>query len=169
MAKVQLRVLEIFNQTLDMEVRERLAILAGHKARQEPSVHRIREDEGYYVYAPLSHDDGLRCYVGYAIGIPGEFPTALVSLDVLPEAEGREATVAAMKQLAQNSEYDSYDLDVPDAWAGVIREAGLPALLSGDDDLTQVKRFFLDGIAKLEEDLKALKKEHPGLSWEGRT
>jgi hypothetical protein len=34
-----------------------------------------------------------------AIEGSGEFPRALVRLDVLPEAEGREATVADMEQL----------------------------------------------------------------------
>jgi len=44
----------------------------------------LREDGGYDVHAPLSHDDGLRCYIGYAIEVSGEFPTALVSVDVVP-------------------------------------------------------------------------------------
>jgi hypothetical protein len=44
----------------------------------------LREDGGYDVHAPLSHDDALRCYIGYAIEVSGEFPTALVSVDVVP-------------------------------------------------------------------------------------
>jgi hypothetical protein len=35
------------------------------------------------------------------------------------------------------------------------------------DDLEKVKQFFLDEIARLEEALKALKKEHRGLPWDG--
>jgi hypothetical protein len=161
------RALDIFDETLGEEVKSELESFAGNKLRREPSVLQIRRDEGYFVYAPLTSEGDLLCYVGYEMNAPDEYPTIQVDLSVEPGASGRQLLTIVLRQIAQRADWQSYDLDNPDRWSGVWRENSLATLLAEEDHVAAVKRFFIESIRQLREELTAFKKEHLDLPWDG--
>lgn len=161
------RAFEIFDETLGGEVKAELESFAGSKVKREPSGLQIRKDEGYFIYAPLTREGDIQCYAGYEMSIPGEYPKVQVDLSVKPEAMERDSWVAAMKRIAQHGDWKSYDLDDPESWSGVWRETILTTLLTADDHVAAVKRFFIESIHQIRGELTAFKKEHPDLPWDG--
>jgi hypothetical protein len=161
------RAFEIFDETLGGEVREELESLAGNKVRREVhSMNQLRHNNRYVTLASL-HDWDLFCFAGYEMEDSNDYPGALLSLETRPGAVGREASVAAMKQMALRDEWEGYDLDDTAAWAGVYRWMSVASVLPEEDHVAAVKRFFVESIRQLREELTAFKKDHPELPWEG--
>jgi hypothetical protein len=175
------RAFEIFDETLGGEVKVELESFAGNQAmRETQSIRELRWHRRYNTRA-LLHGWDLFCDVGYQLGrvdesahssilrLPADgYPAIFAFLEAQPVAEGRETSVAAMRQIALNEDWEAYNLDNPAAWAGVRRVRSLASLLQEKDHIEAVQRFFVDSIRQLREELTAFKKEHPELLWEGR-
>jgi hypothetical protein len=70
-----------------------------------------------------------------------------------------------MKRIALNEDWEPYNLDNLSGWAGVRHVRSLTSLLAEEDHVAAVKRFFVESIRQLKEELTAFKKEHPELPW----
>ena len=161
------RAFEVFDETLGGEVKAELESFAGNKTRRESvGLDNIRRLGRYVILAPL-HEWDLFCFVGYTMLTSDGYPTSHVNLEARPEALGREVSVAAMKRIALREGWEGYNLDDPTDWAGVTRGRSLASLLSEEDHVAAVKRFFVESIRRLREELMAFKKEHPDLPWAG--
>ena len=171
------RAYEIFDETLGGEVKAELEKFAGNKVRREThGLGHLRAHKRYLDIASL-HEWDLFSFVGYQLdrseaasimqmmrdGYPGVF----VVLESRPNAVGRETSVAAMKRIAPNDDWESYNLDNPSGWAGVRRYRSLATLLSEEDHVAAVQRFFVESIHHLRAELTEFKKEHPDLLWSG--
>lgn len=162
------RAFEIFDETLGGEVRAELESFAGNKLRRDPhGLNQIRDHKRYNALVFLTPDRDLYCYVGYDMRTPDGYPRASVNLETGPGAMGREASVAAMKQISLREDWEGYNLDDPTDWAGVARGRSMVSLLQEEDHLAAVKRFFVESIRQLRGELTAFKKEHPDLPWTG--
>jgi len=156
----------ILYETLDEEVNSELKSFVGNKVKP---VYDGLSDGYYYVYAPLA-EKHITCAAGYNLNqdTPDGYPAAYDELDVQSkEALGRDVMIAAMKEIARREDWQSYDLDGSEQWAGVWREISLAVLLPEADHVEAAKRFFIDSIHQLKEELTAFKKEHPDLPWNG--
>jgi len=161
------RAFEIFDETLGGEVRVELESLAGTKVRREPhGVNNIRQHARYVTTVNL-HGWDLFCFVGYGMEDSEDYPVAYVCLEAQPGAVGRESSIGFMRQMALHDGWEVYDLEDASAWAGVYRWTSLTSLLPEGDHIAAVKRFFIESIRQLREELTAFKKEHPGLPWSG--
>lgn len=161
------RAFEIFDETLDAEVRAELESFAGHKIRRETyGINHIRSHNQYRIMAPL-HGEDLSCFVGYRMRGSNGYPAAVAKLEARPGAVGRNASVEAMKRIATHEGWESSNLDDPSKWAGVLRLISLASLLSGEDHVAAVKQFFIESIHQLREELTDFKKKHPELPWNG--
>lgn len=176
------RAFELFDETLGGEVKAELESFAGNKIRRDPpNMWDLRTHLRYKIRAPLLRGgEDLFCDAGYQLGkveesahasilrIPADgYPAIFVSLEAQPGAEGREASVAAMKKIALNEDWEGYNIDNPAGWVGGKRERTLAMLLSEEDHIVAVQRFFLESIRQLREELTAFKKERPDLPWAG--
>lgn len=176
------RAFEIFDETLGGEVRAELEGFAGNKIRRgtEPMKWGIREHLRYHSVADLHRRDDLFCGVGYQLDKVDEsthasilqiladgYPAVFVFLEARPGAEGREASIASMERIALNADWESYNLENPSGWAGVRRSRSLATLLSEEDHVAAVQRFFIESIHQLSEELTEFKKEYPDLLWSG--
>lgn len=175
------RAFEIFDETLGGEVKAELESFAGNKIRREThSIWEIRWHRRYLILAPLHGRDDLFCHVGYQMNkveesahasilrISGDgYPAAFVMLEAQPGAVGREASVAAMRKIMLNKDWEPYNLDDPSGWAGVRRVKSLASFLTEEDHVAAVKRFFIESIRQLREELTTFKEEHPDLPWDG--
>lgn len=175
------RAFEIFDETLGGEVKAELEAFAGNKVRREStSLWGTRVHRRYHIVADLHQRDNLFCGVGYQLDkvsesthasivrIPTDgYPAAFVFLEAQPGAVGREASVAAMENIALDEHWEAYNLDNPAGWAGVRRVSNLAHLLPEEDHVAAVKHFFIESIHQLREELTAFKKEHPELPWNG--
>lgn len=165
------RAFEIFDETLDAEVRAELESFAGNKIsrREAHGLNQIRYHNRHIILAPLYGVEDLFCYVGYymADDTPDGYPAAIVDLGARPNAAWRDASVAAMRKIAAREDWESYELGNPSGWAGVWREVSLASLLSEEDHVAAVKRFFIESINQLREELTAFEKKHPDLPWKG--
>jgi hypothetical protein len=171
---------EILDETLGGEVKAELESLAGHRSlRESHSLNEVRWFRRYLTRAQL-HGLDLFCDVGYQMGkveesapasilhIPADgYPAAFVGLEAQPGAVGREASIAAMKKIALNEDWEPYNTDNPTGWVGVRRVRNLATLLSEEDHVAAVKSFFVESIRQLREELTAFKKERPDLPWAG--
>lgn len=174
------RAFEIFDETLGGEVRAELESFAGKNTMPvKQSISELRWHRRYNTRA-LLHGWNLFCDAGYQLGkvdesvhssilrLPADgYPAIFVFLEAQPRAEGREASVAAMKKISLNPDWEAYNLDNPAGWAGVRRVMSLADLLSEKDHVAVVKRFFVESIRQLREELTAFKKERPDLPWSG--
>lgn len=156
-----------------------LEAFSGNKVKREVhSLGELRTHLRYNIRAPL-HGWDLFCDVGYQLGRVGEaahasilrisadgYPAIHVFLEAQPGAVGREVSVAAMKRIALNQDWEPYNLDNPSGWAGVRRVRSLTKLLAEEDHVAEVKRFFVGSLRQLKEELTAFKKEHPDLIWD---
>lgn len=159
------RVFEIFDETLGGEVKEKLEAFAGNKVRRESvPMSDLRRIGRYATIAPLKGWD-LFCIVGYELKTPEGYPIAAVALEAQPGAEGREASVDAMRRMAARNGWETVDLEDPGAWAGVWREKSLAEFLQEEDHFAAVKRFFVEAIRELEGELISFKEERPDLPW----
>lgn len=176
------RAFEIFDETLGDEVRVELETFTGNKIRRgtEPMKWGIRQHLRYHAVADLHRRDDLFCGADYQLGKVDEsvhasilrlttdgYPAVFVFLEARPGAEGREASVAAMKRIALAKDWEPYNLENPSGWAGVRRIRNLASLLSEEDHIAAVKRFFVESIRQLRDELTAFKKEYPDFPWGG--
>ncbi len=69
--------------------------------------------------------------------------------------------------ISLNEGWIAYNLDDPFSWVGIRRVRNLATLLSEEDHIAVVKRFFIESIHQLREELTGFKKEHPDLPWAG--
>ncbi len=159
------RAVEIMEETLSGEVRAELESFAGNKSRIE-AMGAFRRLGRYGVLAPL-HGYDLFCLVSYHLGGQDEYPWLAVDLQAQPRAVGRDASVAAMRRIAQRDSWEAYNLDDPSEWTGVSRGTYLASFLSEEDHVAAVKGFFVEAISQLREELAAFKKENPELPWDG--
>lgn len=159
------RAFEIMDETLDGEVRAELESFAGGKSRRE-SLGNIRRLWRYVALAQL-HGNDLFCFAGYHMDTD-EYPWLAVDLQAQPGAVGREVSVAAMRKIALLEDWEAYNLDDSKDWAGVYRGTNLANLLHEEDHIAAAKRFLIESIRQLGEELAAFKKEHPDLPWESR-
>jgi hypothetical protein len=174
------RAFEIFDETLGGEVKNELESFAGRQPmRETQSIRELRWHQRYNIRA-LLHDWNLFCDVGYQLGRVDEsayssilrlqadgYPAIFTFLEAQPGAEGRETSVAAMRQIALDEDWEAYNLEDPASWAGVRRVRSLASVLQEEDHVAAVQRFFVESIHQLRENLRAVKKEHPDLPWEG--
>jgi len=176
------RAFEIFDETLDDEVKSALQSFAGNKVMGENhSLGEMRTFQRYHIRAPL-HGLDLACSVGYQLvkvaeetyssilRISGDgYPAAYVFLEAKPNALARGTSVSAMKRIALNDEWDSFNLDSPADWGGVRRVKSFASILPEEDHVAAVKSFFIESIRQLREELTAFKREHPDseLPWDG--
>lgn len=72
-----------------------------------------------------------------------------------------------MKKIALNEDWEPYNTDNPAGWAGVRRVRSLAILLSEEDHVAAVKRFFIESLRELRTELTAFKEERPDLPWAG--
>lgn len=163
-----LRAFEIFDETLDGEVQIELESFAGNKIskREAFGLNQIRNHRRYIILAPL-HMWDLYCFAGYEMRTSDGYPTIKVYLEASPGTAGRDVSVAAMRQVALRSDWNGWRLDEPMRWATVVRERSLASLLHEEDHVAAVKRFFIESIHQLREELTEFKKENPDLPWNG--
>ncbi len=161
------RVLEIFEKTLDKEVREVLARFAGNKIKRTPTnlMRQIRKDEGYFVYAPLAGKMDFACYAGLGIGGPDDYPTIVVGLYADPQATRSEVVTAAIERISSQTDWED-NLASPADWPEVWRETSLLSVLQDKDHVASVKRFFTESITQLKQGLTTFKKERLDLPWD---
>lgn len=174
------RSFELFDETLRGEVMTELESFAGNKLMREArSLDEIRHHQRYSVRAPL-HGWDLFCDAGYQLGRVDDsthasilriatdgYPAIFVFLEARPGAEGRDTSVAAMERIALNAGWEPYNLDNPSGWAGVRRVSNLASLLSEEDHVAATKRFFVQSIHQLRDELTVFKQDHPNLLYSG--
>ncbi len=73
----------------------------------------------------------------------------------------------AMRRMAARDGWETVGLDDPGTWAGVWCEKSLAEFLQEEDHFAAVRRFFVESIRQLREDLTTFKKERPDLPWAG--
>jgi len=156
--------LGILDETLDDEVRAKLASFAGSKPKLAYS--EIK-DGVYRVRAPLHRN--FNCIAGYYLlsDTTDGYPAMIAGLDIYKGATGSDRVIAAMKEIARREDWHSYDLDSSERWAGVWRETSIASLLAEENHVEAAKRFFIESIHQLRDELMAFKKEHPDLPWNG--
>ncbi len=174
------RAFEIFDETLGGEVKAELESFAEKKVRRE--VHSLWEVRTHLRYQAraLLHEHDLLCDAGYQLGKVGDaahasilriqadgYPAAFVFLEARSGAVGRETSVAAMRQIALNEDWEPYNLNNPSGWAGVRRTISLADVLHEADHVATIKQFFIESIRQLRNELTAFKKEYPDLPWSG--
>lgn len=161
------RVFEIFDETLGGEVKAKLESFAGNRVRREThGLNHIRWHRRYITIASL-HEWDLFCFIGYTMRTPNDYPVAHVNLELRPEAMGRGASITVMKRIVGHNGWEGYNLDDPTAWSGVTRSRGLADFLPEGDHVAAVKRFFVESLRQLREELAAFKEERPDLPWAG--
>jgi len=165
-----LRASDILVETLGGEVRGRLQKLAGRRPKRESAgLQKIRDWGGYFLYASLFETGAMECYLGYALDEPDGYPKAQVGV-YADSSDGKSEAAAVMKKLLLREGWNAENLDgptgtegAPEAW----REKSLASVLSKDDHVGAVQRFFVESLDQLAEELMASKKEHPDLPWNG--
>jgi len=162
------RAFDILDETLGGEVEEELRSFAGNKPKPVSAdllnLQRLRR---LVRKAPLRGGSDLVCYAGYYMETTGDYPIANVHLQVKPNAKRRNASVAAMKKIALNEDWEPYRLDSPSEWAGVHCTKSLADMLGEEDHVAAVKSFFIESIRQLRSELTAFKEERPDLPWDG--
>jgi hypothetical protein len=68
-----------------------------------------------------------------------------------------------MRQIALRDEWIATGLDEPKGFIGVSRGRILASLLYEEDHVAAVKRFFIESIRQLREELTAFENNHPEL------
>jgi hypothetical protein len=162
------RAFDILEETIDAEVREELTRFAGNNVKRASTslIQQIRGDEGYFISAPLTREIDFGCYVGYGMRNPDSYPRSSVGLYAEPEVAGSERAIEAIKRVSSLADWED-NLEDPTEWPEVWREISLINLLPEENHVAAVKRFFVESIRQLKEELTDFKKEHSDLPWEG--
>ncbi len=126
----------------------------------------LQNNVRYVVYAPLNKW-GFSCYLGYRLRTSDGYPLAYVNLTTEPGAQGRAASIAAMKRITLRDGWEGHRLDDPKALAMARRMMSLANLLPEEDHVAAVQRFFVEAIRQLRAELTAFKEEHSELPWGG--
>ncbi len=163
------RAFEILDETLDSEVRAELESFMDNKVRRDRSNFReqIRADGGYFIYVSPKDNETLGCYLGYHINAPGEYPVASVGLWVDSGALARNELVGLVERISLREDWATHGPNDPESEPEVWRELNLSSVLAERDHTLAIKRFFIDSIRQLREELTEFKKEHPDLPWNG--
>lgn len=164
------RAFEIMDETFDEEVRSKLESFAGNKVstRADYGLNQVRGTHRYIMLAPLHASFSLYCYVGYRLRTSDGYPVAFVILEAPPNRAGEDISVAAMKSVARREDWEGHSLGDSTGVANVERKRSLATLLLEEDHVAAVKRFFIDSIRQLREELTAFKQEYPEFPWSGK-
>ncbi|MGI8909223.1 MAG: hypothetical protein ACR2JR_01525, partial [Rubrobacteraceae bacterium] len=107
------RAFEVFDETLDGEVRTEVEAFAGNKMKRETADRgNITRLGRYFRQIPL-HGYDLICLIGYAMGADDGYPVAKVQLEMRPNALRREVSRTAMEKAVSRSGWGDYRLDNP--------------------------------------------------------
>jgi hypothetical protein len=165
------RAIEIFDETFGDEVKAELESFAGNKVnkREDFGLGQVRGNKRFIMIAFLQGN--LYCYTAYELDTPDGYPEARVYLEASPTKDtkegARKASVAAMRKLALRDEWDSVGLDDPAGFLRVWCGRSLADFLHENDHIAAIKRFFIESIRQLREELTEFKKENPDLPWNG--
>ena len=72
-----------------------------------------------------------------------------------------------MKKIALREEWEAVGLNDSTSWSNVIRERSIADFLSERDHIAAVKRYFIESLRQLRDELAMFKEEHPELPWSG--
>ena len=118
----------------------------------------------YWMKAPLGGKWDWACGLGFELpadSITG-YPHVELWIEVASNAKHRQKIVAAMKDISRRRpEWNSYDLDQPEAESGIYRWHSLQGFLSQEDHIAAIEAYLLE----LLDDLASFKKKYPSLPW----
>lgn len=154
------RAFEIFDETLGDEVKSELESFAENRSGANRALWQIRTFGRYITMADLREWD-MSCLVGYQMFTSDDYPTALVQLETSPTSAGRETAIVVMKKVALREDWEAVDLNATGSWSNVVRTRSVAHFLSEEDHVAAVKRFFVESIRQLREELSTFKQDHP--------
>lgn len=117
---------------------------------------------GRYILASWMPDKWL-CFIGFftrPVDSSG-YPTVRLVLEVDPKSSKRQEIINEFRQISNNSDWNPYNLDTPNAWSSIALEKSLRDFISLDDHVFAIEEFFLNAL----QDLESIRKQYPQLSW----
>lgn len=103
------------------------------------------------------------CFVGFftkPVDSSG-YPTVRLLLQVDPKSPKRQEIINEFRQISNNSDWNPYDLDTPNAWSYIALEKSLRDFLSLEDHVFAIEEFFLNALQGLEN----IRQQYPQLPW----
>ena len=149
----------MMDQCLDETVDETMTALFGKAIGWSNRSFQLRD---HYRYLK-SNDQGDWTWIGCGFYLTDdEYPLISVIYETGPNCSKRNDTISAMNEfLSSHNDWEGYELTNHTKWAGICADKSLLDILSADDHILEIQKFFTE---KLKE-LSTLKKAHPGLEW----
>ncbi|PSN12467.1 hypothetical protein C7293_20025 [filamentous cyanobacterium CCT1] len=105
--------------------------------------------------------DKLGCGVGFYMKTadPSGYPTVRIVLEVDPKSSKRKEIFEEMRKVCTQFGWQAYNLDSPNAWAGIAVEQSLRDFLATEDHIFTIEEFLLKSL----DDLRNIKQQYPQL------
>jgi hypothetical protein len=85
-----------------------------------------------------------------------------VQIEISDKAADWAAKASSLQTISSNMEgWGTYNLNVPKSWAGIYRAKSLQQIISTEDHIAEIQRFFLDALS----DVEKMRAQHPELPW----
>jgi hypothetical protein len=93
---------------------------------------------------------------------PREYLEVKVQIEISDKAADWAAKASSLQTISSNMEgWGTYNLNVPKSWAGIYRAKSLQQIISTEDHIAEIQRFFLDALS----DVEKMRAQHPELPW----
>ena len=102
----------------------------------------------------------MSCGLGYWFP-DTEYPTAGMMLELHPNASQPDQILSMMKELSQESEWGSYNLNKPKNWSKITLRRPLNEFLAGEDHVAKIKVYFHEIL----NNLVSIKNRYPEVPW----
>lgn len=109
-----------------------------------------------YIYYRM-HTDKLWIGLGYWMNSMNEkdYPDVGIVIEIAPSSTIQEDVINTFEEiLKKNQNWDGYNLSNPKSWAGITYSKSLQMFLSVDNQVEEIKIFFLKGLDELEQIIK---------------
>ena len=153
------QVLSLMNETLFGEVSQFFEDVVGSVSTERRIRQELRKNR-YLLRGSLCKGKNMSCGLGYWFP-DTEYPTAGMMLELHPNASQPDPILSMMKELSQESEWGSYNLNKPKNWSKITLRRPLNEFLAGEDHVAEIKVYFHEIL----NNLVSIKNRYPEVPW----
>lgn len=155
------RLQRMMDECLDETVEEALGKLFGKPFGWTNRHVQLRDHNRYFI---ISQQNNWQIWVGCGLTFNEtlEYPSLGIIFSVKPNNPERDKVIQVMREfVANNTEWNAYDLDDDKGWSYIAHEKELLSILGAEDHIAIIQQHF---VGKLHE-LHAIKVNNPNLGW----
>ena len=150
------RVKKMMDETMYVEVDEKFKQILGYISQNASSLTQIKYHDRYVYQAKKK--GRITFMLGYWLNSRNEkeYPDVALFIEVNPNSNERNKIIGKLNSICEKNKFwSNYGLD-DSSWAGLYKSKSLKDFLMYEDQVSEIKKFFLNSLNELNKILPAI-------------